>query len=87
MANIKSAKKRILVTAIRTERNKAMKSRIKTCIKKVESAVNDKNKEAAIVALKEASSQIQKAARKGLYHKNNAARKISRLANKVKSIA
>lgn len=87
MANIKSAKKRILVTAIRTERNKAMKSRIKTCIKKVESAVNDKNKEAAVVALKEASSQIQKAARKGLYHKNNAARKISRLANKVKSIA
>lgn len=87
MANIKSAKKRILVTAIKTERNKAMKSRIKTCIKKVENAVSENDKEAAVVALKEASSQIQKAARKGLYHKNNAARKISRLANKVKSIA
>lgn len=87
MANIKSAKKRILVTAIRTDRNKAMRSRVKTCIKKVEAAVNAKNKEEAIKAFKEASSQIHKASRKGIYHMNNAARKISRLAKMVKDIA
>lgn len=87
MANIKSAKKRILVTAIRTDRNKAMRSRVKTCIKKVEAACQDKNKEAALTALKEATSQIHKASRKGIYHTNNAARKISRLAMMVKNIA
>ena len=87
MANIKSAKKRILVTAIRTERNKATRSRVKTAIKKVESAVNEGNKDEAAVALKEAAGQIHKAARKGIYHKNNAARKISRLSKMVNHIA
>lgn len=87
LANIKSAKKRILVTAIRTERNKATRTRVKTAIKKVENAVNEGNKEVAAVALKEASGQIHKAARKGIYHKNNAARKISRLSKMVNQIA
>lgn len=86
MANIKSAKKRILVTAIRTERNKAYRSRIKTCIKNVELAVKDGDKAAAEAAFATAQSQIHKAAGKGLYHGNNAARKISRLSRLVASI-
>lgn len=87
MANIKSAKKRILVTAIKTERNKAMRSRIKTAVKKVEQAVNEGNKDAAAAAFKTASAEIHKAARKGIFHKNNAARKVSRLAKLVGGMA
>jgi len=85
LANIKSAKKRVLVTEIKTARNKAIKS--KTCIKKVEAAVANKDKEAANEALIVAISEINKATSKGLYHKNNAARKVSRLTKAVNSIA
>ena len=81
MANIKSAKKRVLVTEIKTARNKAIKSKVKTCIKKVEAAVANKDKEAANEALIVAISEINKATSKGLYHKNNAARKVSRLTH------
>lgn len=87
MANIKSAKKRILVTAVRTARNKSIKSAVKTSIKKVEAAVTANNKEAAQTALTNAVSTIAKAAQKGVYHKNNAARKISRLAKLVNGIS
>lgn len=87
MANIKSAKKRILVTETKTARNKAIKSKVKTSIKKVEAAVAEKNVEAAQAALVNAVSDINKAASKGIYHKNNAARKVSHLAKAVNSIA
>ena len=87
MANIKSAKKRILVTETKTARNKAIKSRVKTYVKKVETAVAENNKEAASAALLEAISEINKAASKGVYHKNNASRKVSRLSKAVNSIA
>lgn len=87
MANIKSAKKRILVTATKTARNKSIKSAVKTSIKKVEAAVEAKNKEDAQVALTAAISTITKAANKGVYHKNNAARKVSRLTKLVNEIA
>lgn len=87
MANIKSAKKRILVTEKRTARNKSIKSQVKTSIKKVEAAVAAKNKEEAQAALISATSTIAKAAKRGIYHKNNAARKISRLAKLVNNIA
>ena len=83
MANIKSAKKRILVTETKTARNKAIKSRVKTYVKKVETAVAENNKEAASAALLEAISEINKAASKGVYHKNTAARKVSRLTKDV----
>ena len=76
MANIKSAKKRILVTATKAEKNKAIKSKIKTYIKKVEAAVEAADKKVATV-------EIDKACSKGVYHKNNAARKVSRLTNLV----
>ena len=87
MANIKSAKKRILVTKTRNERNKAIKSAVKTAIKKVDAAVAAKDKEAASAALLAATSVIDKAAKKGVYHKNNASRKVSRLAKAGNSIA
>ncbi|MGN0374824.1 MAG: 30S ribosomal protein S20 [Butyrivibrio sp.] len=86
MANIKSAKKRILVTQIKTERNKAVKSKIKTLSKKVEAAVEAGDKAVAADALKIASTEIDKACSKGVYHKNTAARKVSRLANLVNSM-
>ena len=83
MANIKSAKKRILVNRTKAERNKSIRSAVKTSIKKVEAAVAAKDKEAA---LKNAISTIDKAATKGVYHKNNAARKVSRLAKAVNTL-
>lgn len=87
MANIKSAKKRILVTETKTARNKAIKSKVKTYVKKVETAVEKKDVEAAKAALKEAISVINKAGSKGVYHKNICARKISRLTKAVNEIA
>lgn len=87
MANIKSAKKRIKVTAVRTERNKAIRSRVKTSIKKVEKAVAGGDKAAAAEALRLATVEIEKAQTKGVYHKNNAARKVSRLALAVNHMA
>ena len=87
MANIKSAKKRILVTKTKAARNKAIKSEVKTSIKKVEAAVSAKDKAAADAALKNAVSVIEKACSKGVYHKNNAARKVSRLSKLVNTVA
>ncbi len=87
MANIKSAKKRVLVTATKTERNKAIKSKVKTSIKKVEAAVAEGNKDAALEALKNATVDIDKATTKGVYHKNNASRKVSRLSKAVNKMA
>lgn len=87
MANIKSAKKRILVTEIRAARNKSIRSEVKTAIKKVEAAVAASDKEAAKAALTVAVSTIESAASKGVYHKNNAGRKVSRLTKLVNGIA
>ncbi|MBE5932719.1 MAG: 30S ribosomal protein S20 [Lachnospiraceae bacterium] len=87
MANIKSAKKRILVIETKTMRNKAIKSKVKTMIKKVEAAIAANDKAAAEAALKVATSEISKAASKGVFHKNTAARKISRLTIAVNKMA
>ena len=86
MANIKSAKKRIKVIAKKTLRNKMIKSRTKTAIKKVITATSSGDKDAANVALKQAVSTIDRACSKGVYHKNNAARKKSRLMKMVNKI-
>ena len=75
MANIKSAKKRVLTSQIRADRNKAVKSRVKTYVKKVDAAVP--------VAI----GEISKAASKGIYHKNTAARKVSRITKAVNAMA
>lgn len=87
MANIKSAKKRILVINTKTERNKAIKTKVKTYIKKVEAAVAAGDKTAANEALIPCISEINKAASKGIFHKNTAARKISRLTKAVNKVA
>lgn len=79
MANIKSAKKRILVNRTKAARNKSIKSATKTAIKKVYAAIEAKDREAAKAALLAATSTIDKAAKKGVYHKNTASRKVSRL--------
>ncbi len=87
MANIKSAKKRILVAELRAARNKAIKSKVKTASKKVELAITAGNKEDAVLKLREAVSAINKAKSKGVYHRNNAARKVSKLTKAVNEIA
>ena len=87
MANIKSAKKRIEVIDKKTLRNKMIKSNVKTVIKKVEAAIAAGDKEAAQANLLVAISEINKAASKGVYHKNNASRKVSRLTAAVNKMA
>ncbi len=83
MANIKSAKKRIRTSEKRAERNKSVRSGVKTAMKKVFAAVESNDKAAAEAALKSATGTIEKAGAKGVYHKNNVARKVSRLAKAV----
>jgi small subunit ribosomal protein S20 len=87
LANIKSAKKRILVNETKALRNKAIKSKVKTVIKKVDAAVAAGDKELANTSLLTAISEIDKATSKGVYHKNTSSRKVSRLSKAVNSIA
>ena len=87
MANIKSAKKRILVNQTKADRNKAIKSGVKTSIKKVVAAEEAGDKAIATTALTDAISTIDKATSKGIYHKNTAARKVSRLSIAVNKMA
>lgn len=87
MANIKSAKKRILVNETKAARNKSIRSKVKTAMKKVDAAVAAGDKAAAQAALLAATSEIDKAASKGVYHKNNASRKVARLSKAVNTIA
>ncbi len=87
MANIKSAKKRILVERRNAARNKSIKSKVKTSIKKVDEAIAAKDAAAANTALTAAISEINRAASKGVFHKKTASRKISRLTLAVNKIA
>lgn len=87
MANIKSAKKRILVNQTKALRNKSIRTGVKTAIKKVHAAVELGDKEQAASALVAATKSIDMACTKGVYHKNNASRKISRLSKTVNKMA
>lgn len=87
MANIKSAKKRIKVIETKTLRNKMIKSKVKSTIKKVVSAVEANDQALAKEQLTLAIAEIDKATSKGVFHKNTAARKVSRLSKLVNSIA
>ena len=82
MANIKSAKKRILVNQTKADRNKAIRSSVRTAVKKVYTAIEAGDKAAAKAAkeLLAATAAIDKATSKGVYHKNYASRKVSRLS-------
>jgi len=86
MAQHKSAKKRIRQTARRTDVNRARLSKIRTSIKKVETAIASGDKKAAEAALRAAQPVIQGSARKSVLHRNTAARKVSRLAARVKAL-
>ena len=86
MANHKSAEKRIRQTERRTDVNRARVSRIRTFIKKVESAIEAGDKTAASEAFKVAQPEIQRGVVKGVIHRNTAARKISRLAGRIKHL-
>jgi small subunit ribosomal protein S20 len=87
MANTASAQKRIRQTAKRTARNQARKSRMRTFIKKVETAIAGGDKSTAAAALREAQPELQRAVGKGVIHANTIARKISRLSARVKALA
>ncbi len=87
MANIKSAKKRILVAEKKAARNKSIRSEVKTAIKKVDAAIAEKDAQKAQACLRAAISAMSKATSKGVYHKNTTSRKISRLTKAVNSIA
>ena len=83
MANIKSAKKRVLVNQTKALRNKMIKSGVKTAVKKVDAAIAAGDKEAAKAALLNATSVIDKATSKGVYHKNTSSRKIGRITDRL----
>jgi small subunit ribosomal protein S20 len=87
MANNASATKRIRQTAVRTARNQARRSRMRTFVKKVETAIASGDKAAAAEALRAAQPEMQRAATKGVTHANTVARKLSRLSARVKAIS
>ncbi len=87
MPNIKSAKKRVLVSKANAERNKMYKSELKTVVKKFEAAVAEGNREAANSAYLVAVKTIDQAVNKGILHKNTAARKKSSAALKMNKLA
>lgn len=86
MANTASARKRIRQSVTRTARNTARKSRMRTFVKKVETAIANGDKTAAAVALREAQPEMQRASGKGVIHANTVARKLSRLSARIKSL-
>jgi small subunit ribosomal protein S20 len=87
MANTASARKRIRQTERRTERNQARKSRMRTFVKKVEVALAGGNKDDAAAAFKAAQPEMQRAAGKGIIHRNTVARRLSRLNKRLKALA
>ena len=82
MPNIKSAKKRGLVSAANYERNKAYRSALRTAVKKADAAIDAKSEDMAVV-VKAAVKKIDQAASKGIIHKNNAAHKKSALVSRL----
>ncbi|MCI9888938.1 30S ribosomal protein S20 [Micrococcales bacterium 31B] len=86
MANIKSQKKRILTNEKARIRNKAYKSELKTLIRKVREAIAAGNKETAETELRVAARKLDKAASKGVIHKNQAANRKSSLAQQVAAL-
>ena len=87
MANTSSAKKATRKIAARTEVNKSRRSRMRTYIRKVEEAIVAGDHGKAMEALKAAEPEIVRSAQKGIVHANLAARKVSRLNNRVKALS
>lgn len=87
MANSPQSEKRARQNEARFAINKMRRSRIRTYLRKVEEAIASGNKDAATAALREAQPELMRGVTKGVVHKNTAARKMSRLSSRVKSIA
>jgi len=87
MANTPQAKKRARQNEKRFQVNKARRSRIRTHLRRVEEAITSGDKDAAGVALKAAQPELMRGVTKGVYHKNTAARKMSRLSARIKNLA
>jgi small subunit ribosomal protein S20 len=87
MANTPQSKKRARQNVVRADINKMRRSRIRTFLRKVEEAIASGDKDAAAAALKAAQPELMRGVSKGIFHKNTASRKMSRLASRVKSIA
>lgn len=86
MANTSSAKKRVRRDERRTEVNRARRSRIRTYVKRVETAIESNDKEAAKAAFVAAEPEIMRGVTRGVLHRNTASRKVSRLAARIKSL-
>ena len=86
MANTPQSKKRARQNERKLEVNKARRSRIRTSLKKVEEAITSGDKSAANTALKSAQPELMRGVTKGVYKKNTAARKMSRLSSRIKSL-
>ncbi|PYG29598.1 30S ribosomal protein S20 [Pelagimonas varians] len=86
MANSPQAKKRARQNEKRLEVNKARRSRIRTFLRGVEEAIASGDKAAATAALKAAQPELMRGVTKGVFHKNTASRKVSRLAARVKAL-
>jgi small subunit ribosomal protein S20 len=86
MAHHKSAEKRLRQTEKRTALNRARKSRVRTFVKKVETAIASGDKEAAQSAFRLAQPELHRATTKGVLHKNTVARKLSRLAARINAL-
>ena len=87
MANTSSAKKAVRKIARRTEANRSRRSLVRTHIRKVDDAISAGDKAAATEAFKAVEPAMMRAVSKGVYHKNTAARKISRLSKQVKALS
>ncbi len=87
MANTASAKKAVRVIERRTEVNRARRSQVRTYLRRAEDAISAGDKDAAQTAVKAAEPVMMRAVSKGVFHKNTAARKISRLNKRVKTMA
>lgn len=86
MANIRSAKKRIRQTARKTVVNRNRMSRVRTFVKKVETAIASGDKDAANAALKAAQPEIMRGVTKGVLHRNTASRKVARLNARIRAL-
>jgi small subunit ribosomal protein S20 len=86
MANTSSAKKAVRKIETRTSINRARRSQMRTYVRKVEEALSSGDAAAAAAALKTAEPILMRAAQKGIVHKNSAARKVSRLTTRLKSL-
>ncbi|MEM7422246.1 MAG: 30S ribosomal protein S20 [Pseudomonadota bacterium] len=87
MANSPQAKKRVRQIERRTAVNKSRRSRVRSYLRKVEEAIASGDQAAAREALREAQPELMRGAQKGIMHKNTAARKVSRLNHRIRTMA